>query len=579
MGLETPPPNAATAELVSPDAPWVKSYSPGVKWDRSFPPRAVHELLDLSAARGPNQPYLDFLGRGYSYGEIARLVNRAAAGFQKLGVKKGVRVGLFLPNCPQYVIAYYGALKAGGTIVNYSPLYSVPELLHQVEDSQTDFMVCLDVAQLYGTIAQVLEQSRLKALIVGSLAQALPPGKALLYRMFKRREIARVTRDHRHIAFDQLLDNAGDYTTVDIEPQTDIAVLQYTGGTTGAPKGAVLTHANLATNAQQVASYDPDIGFGKDRMLGALPFFHVFANTVVLNLTTWMGGEVVMLPKFELAQALAAIQRKKITVVPGVPTMYTAMLNYPKLGKFDLSSIRACISGGAPLPVELKKRFEALTGGRVLEGYGLTESSGVVSVNPFKGENRAGSIGLPIPGTEIIILDKADPTRSLPQGETGELGIRGPQVMQGYWNKPADTADVLVRVDAGAPVLRTGDVGYTDADGYTFIIDRLKDMIMVGGFKVFPRHVEEALYSHPAVKEATVIGIEDAYLGQRPKAFVVLQEGAAATPEELLGYLKTRLGKHEQPAALEIRESLPKTMIGKLSKKELVAEEAAKAQG
>jgi long-chain acyl-CoA synthetase len=432
-------------------------------------------------------------------------------------------------------------------------------------------MVCLDVASLYATMSEVLETSRLRCLVVGSLADALPPAKSLLYRVFKRREQAKVKLDIRHIGFDELLANDGNLRPVEIDPERDLALLQYTGGTTGVPKGAMLTHANLTINAQQVAAIDEKAREGHDRMFGALPFFHVFANTVVLNLTTLVGAEIVMLPKFELTQALKTIHKRRVTVVPGVPTMYTALLSHPKLDKYDLTSIRLCISGGAPMPVELKKQFEAKTGAIVSEGYGLTESSGVVSTNPFHGENRPGSIGLPLPGTDIIIVDKEDPTRVLPQGEAGEITIVGPQVMRGYWQRSGD----LVFADGR---LRTGDVGYIDADGYTFIIDRLKDMIMVGGFKVYPRMIEEALYQHPAVKEATVIGIPDAYLGQKPKAFVVLKSEAAAGVDgtALLDYLKDKVAKHERPVAVEVRDALPKTMIGKLSKKELVAEEDAK---
>lgn len=553
--------------------PWLSSYAHGEAWDTAYEPKPVFALLDDSAKRFPNRPFYDFMGRTTTYAEALGLVARAAKGFQKLGVKPGVKVGLFLPNCPQYVIAYHGILKAGGTVVNFSPLYSVPELVQQVEDSQTDIMVSLDVLALYPTIDTVLKQSRLKTLIVGTIAEVLPPAKALLYRMFKRRERAKVVLDAAHIRFADLLANDGAYAPVPIDPVRDVAVLQYTGGTTGVPKGAMLTHANLSINAQQVAGLGRQVVLGQERMLGALPFFHVFANTVVLNATTAMGGEIVMLPKFELLPALQRISKRKVTILPGVPTMYIKLLENPQFKSFDLTSLKVCISGGAPLPVEVKKHFEAASGAVVCEGYGLTETSGVVAVNPFEGENKPGSIGLPIPGTSIIITDREDPTRILPIGEVGELCIAGPQVMAGYWGRPDASAEVLVEGR-----LRTGDVGYMDGDGYTFIIDRMKDMIAVGGFKVFPRHVEEVLYQHPAVKEATVIGIPDAALGERPKAFVVLKDDAQAstTATDLMAFLKPRLGKHELPATIELRLELPKTMIGKLSKKELVAEEKAK---
>ena len=560
-------------EAIAWERPWLKDYSHGCAWDTRFEPMPVHYFLERTASERPNAVYLDFLGRSYTYGEVMDLVRCATKGFQKLGVKKGVKVGLFLPNCPQYVIAYYAILKAGGTVVNFSPLYTADELAAQVEDSETDIMVCLDVASLYTTICEVMERTRLKCLVVGSLARALPPVKSVLYRLFRRREQAEVTIDETHLSFEALMNNDGRPAPVQIDPVKDLAVLQYTGGTTGLPKGAMLTHANLSINAQQVAAVDPEAydDAVPKRILGALPFFHVFANTVVLNMTTLVGGMIVMLPKFELGQAIKAVRQHKLTVMPGVPTMYTAMLNHESFQANDLASLRLCISGGAPLPVELKERFGNASEAVLAEGYGLTESSGVVSVNPFRGVNKTGSIGLPLPGTDIVIVDKDDPTKVLPVGEAGELTLSGPQMMQGYWRR--DNSDVFVN-----GLLRTGDIAYMDKDGYTFIIDRMKDMVVVGGFKVYPRTLEELLYQHPAVLEATVIGIPDDYLGQRPKAFVVLRPEQAGTVDgtALKEWLNAKVAKHERVAAVEVRESLPKTMVGKLSKKELVEEEMAK---
>jgi long-chain acyl-CoA synthetase len=554
--------------------PWLKNYTHALPWDSTFEPMAMFELFRRSAEKYADKVYLDFLGREYRYKAVAAEVDKAARGLQTLGVRRGVKVGLFLPNCPQYVIAYYAILKAGGTVVNYSPLYSVAELVHQVEDSETDIMICLDVASLYKTVSEVLKKSRLRCLVVAELASALPRGKAVLYRLFKGKDKAYVKPDISHLRWDHVLNEGRDFRPVEIDPHTDIAVLQYTGGTTGSPKGAMLSHANLSINAQQVAAADPDYGQGNERMLGALPFFHVFANTVVLNAATLQGAEIVMLPKFELKAVLKTIERKAITVLPGVPTMYTAILDHPKIADFDLSSIRICISGGAPMPAALKARFERKAGATVCEGYGLTETSGVVAVNPVRGMNKPGSIGLPMPGTDIIITERDAPERMLPQGEVGEICIRGPQVMLGYWKRPEASASALI-----GNMLHTGDVGYIDTDGYTFIIDRMKDMISVGGFKVFPRHLEDILYQHPAIKEATVIGVPDSYFGERPKAFVVLQDdhkgiidGAA-----LLAWLKPQLGKHEVPIAVVLRDTLPKTMIGKISKKDLQAEEAKAA--
>jgi long-chain acyl-CoA synthetase len=550
--------------------PWLKNYTHAIPWESPFQPLAMYDLFARSAAKYPDNLYLDFLGRDYRYKTIAAEIDKAACGLQTLGVRKGVKVGLFLPNCPQYVIAYFAILKAGGTVVNYSPLYSVPELVHQVEDSDTDIMICLDVASLYKTVSEVLEKSRLRCLIVAELASALPCDKAMLYHLFKGKEQAQVKADISHLRWADVLAEGRAFRPVEIDPLTDVAVLQYTGGTTGSPKGAMLTHANLSINAQQVAAADPDYKQGTERMLGALPFFHVFANTVVLNASTLQGAQIVMLPKFELKQVLKTIARTRITVMPGVPTMYTAILDHPKIADFDLSSIRICISGGAPMPSVLKQKFEAKAGATVCEGYGLTETSGVVSVNPVHGMNKPGSIGLPMPGTDIIITDREHPERILPQGEVGEICIRGPQVMLGYWKRPDATASSMT-----GQMLHTGDVGYIDEDGYTFIIDRMKDMISVGGFKVFPRHLEDILYKHPGIKEATVIAVPDDYLGERPKAFVVLQEDHKGSVDgaALLAWLKPQVGKHEIPIAVELRDALPKTMIGKISKKDLQAEE------
>lgn len=551
--------------------PWVEHYPKGVTWEQAFEAKPVFALLEDSAARIPNRNYIDFFGRTFTYSEVSELVDRAARGFQSLGVKPGVHVGLFLPNCPQYVIAFYGIMKAGGTVVNFSPLYSVPELVHQVEDAEVDIMVTLDVVQLYDKIIEVMDKSRLRQLVVGTLKDVLPFPKNVLYSAFRRRERSKVRYNAAHLRFEELLNNRGIIRPVAISPHEDVAVIQYTGGTTGTPKGAMLTHANLYINALQCAAYDPESSFGKDKMLGALPLFHVFAMTVVLNVSTRMGAEIVLLPKFELEQAMRAISQQQITLVPGVPTMYNAILHHPRLGKYDLSSIRLSISGGAPLPVELKKQFEDLTGASLREGYGLTETSAVVAANPYYEASRAGSVGLPLPGTSILITDPDHPEKILPLGETGEICVVGPQVMKGYWKRPDATEQTICQGR-----LRTGDIGYMDADGYTYIVDRAKDLILVGGFNVYPRRLEEAIYENEAVKETTVIGIPDDYLGEVPKAFVVTKDGATLDEAMLRAHLKPRLGKVEMPREIEFRKELPKTMIGKLSKKELVAEERAK---
>jgi long-chain acyl-CoA synthetase len=558
--------------MSDPTAIWRTAYQHPGSWDRSFPPLSLPDMFDATARRVPNAWLIDFMGRKYSYAETLHGVNRVACGLARLGIGKGDRIGLFLPNVPHYVAAYYGALKIGATVVNFSPLYTIAELCDQIEDSGTRLLFTLSSPLLLPAALEVMEKSRLERLVVGSVAGALPPAKSLLYRLFKSREIAHRPRDERVTAFSALIANTGDFPAVDIDPVSDLALIQYTGGTTGTPKGAMLTHQNMSANARQVDALDPEPE-AEDRIMGVLPMFHVFANTCVLNRTVMRGGEIVMLPRFDAGQTLAAIERTRPTSFPGVPTMYQALLDHPRTPATDMSSLRVCISGGAPMPAKVKRRFEEKTDARLVEGYGLTESSGVVSTNPYEGLNKPGTIGQPLPGTTVSLVDKEDPTRPPPEGEPGEIVFFGPQVMKGYWNRPEADAEVFV---AGGG-LRTGDVGLIDEDGYIRIVDRLKDMIAVGGFKVFPSQIEAVLYRHEAVKEALVIGIPDVYAGERPKAFVTLSDGADLSGDHLMEWLNPQLGKHERVAAVEIRDSLPKTMIGKLSRKELQAEERAKA--
>jgi long-chain acyl-CoA synthetase len=462
-------------------------------------------------------------------------------------------------------------------VVNFSPLYTVAELEHQVADSGTKLLFTLSASALLPTALQVLEGSTLERLIVGSVAGALPAGKSMLYRLFKRSEVTKRPIDPRITAFSKLIANDGASPTPAIDPLKNVALIQYTGGTTGTPKGAMLTHQNLSANARQVMGLDPHPAM-HDRILGVLPLFHVFANTCVLNRTVHNGGCIVMLPRFDAGQVLAAISRTKATALPGVPTMYQALLDHPRIGATDFSSLRICISGGAPLPAELKAKFEAATGAAVVEGYGLSESSGVISANPYEGEGKSGTIGQPIPGTHVRLVDKGDPNRPAPEGEPGEILVSGPQIMKGYWNRPEADAEVFVTDPAGRSWLRTGDVGTIDGDGFIRIVDRLKDMIAVSGFKVFPSQIEAVLHHHPAVKEAMVIGLPDKYRGEHPRAYVTLNDGAVATSGELRDWLNPQLGRHERVDEVVVRLTMPKTMIGKLSRKDLVAEVMAEAQ-
>lgn len=556
-----------THPSAEPSPIWKSRYNHPTNWDQFFAPLSMPGMFFRSAGRRGEASLLDFMGRKYSYAEVAAGVVRVAKGLQDLGVKKGDRIGLFLPNVPHYVTAYYGAMAIGATVVNFSPLYTVEELNHQVEDSGTKILFTLSASAVFPTAYEVLQQSSLERLVVGSVAGALPGAKALFYRLFRSKENSPQPEDDRITPFADLTANDGKYIAPNIHPEKDIALLQYTGGTTGTPKGAMLSHQNLTANARQINSIDPYID-EDDRLMGVLPFFHVFANSAVLNRTVQRGGEIVMLPRFDAKQTLKAITRSHITAMPGVPTMYQALLDHPDIDKTNFSSLKVCVSGGAPLPLELKKKFEAKTGAKLVEGYGLTESSGVVSANPYSGLNKSGTIGQPVPGTLVKLVDKEDPTKQVPEGEPGELIFSGPQVMQGYWNLPQ--ADDEVFVDG---FLRTGDVAEIDEDGYIKIVDRIKDMIAVGGFKVFPSQVEEVLYKHDAVKEALVIGVPDDYRGESPKAYVALEEGADVDGKTLKDWLNPQLGKHERVSDVVVRESLPKTMIGKLDRKTLRAEE------
>ncbi len=533
----------------------------------SFHPLRAATILSRTAEAHPELPCLDFLGAKMTYAEVLDTARRAARGLQDLGVRKGDRVGLCLPNSPYYVIGYFATLMIGATVVNFNPLYTEDELRHQIEDSDITVMFTLDLKKLYAKVANALHKTSLRTLVVCSLADALPTVKGWLMQAFKRGQTAAVRADLAHVPFDLLIADKDAPEPVEIDPERDIAVLQYTGGTTGAPKGAMLTHANITANTQQVSAWLGDVEPGCERVLCVIPFFHVFAMTVAMNLGLSTGAQLILLPRFDLKQVLQTIHEAKPTLFPAVPTLYGAINNAPDVTHYDLTSLRYCISGGAALPVKVKAAFESLSGCVVVEGYGLSETSPVVTCNPPHGENKPGSIGLPLPWTEVKLRDLEGGARAVPPGEHGELVVRGPQVMAGYWKRENETRAVL-----SDGWLRTGDVGYRDAGGYLFLTDRLKDIIICSGFNVYPRTIEDVLYRHHGVREAIVIGIPDEYRGEAPKAFVTLKADAQATPEELLAFTHEKLNPIERPVAVEIRDKLPKTLIGKLSKKELVAQ-------
>lgn len=558
------------------DYPWLKDYPAKPGWKLDIPNKTLLHALDETVAKKPNAQAFDFMGKIYTWSDLADMVNRLAVGLQNIGVEKGHKVGLFLPNSPLFLVTYYAVLKAGGTAVNYNPLYAPSELRHQIEDSETDILVTLDLTALYPKALDMLQDTRLKKLVVGKFTDMLAFPKNILFPIVKAKDKAKVEFSDRILKLDEVMNNNGRIEIPDIDPVNDVAVLQYTGGTTGTPKGAMLTHRNLYANALQALVNFPD---DQDhyKMVAVLPFFHVFAMTVTMNLPVVGGYEIVSIPRFDLKQTLDLIDKKKPHFMAGVPAIFNAMNNCKDIEKYDLKSLQFCISGGAPLPVEVKKSFEAKTGCVVCEGYGLTETSPVACVNPPFGENIAGSIGLPLPETIIEIIDREDKKTHMPLGERGEVCIRGAQVMKGYWNNKEATDDVLRKTEDGDYRLYTGDIGIMDERGYIYIVDRIKDMIITNGYNVYPRNIEEAIYQHPNVEECIVAGLPHDQRGEIVKAWIKLKEGRELTKDDLMAFLDDKLSRMEMPKLVEFRdEPLPKTMIGKLSRKDIVEQELEK---
>ncbi len=558
--------------------PWTASYPDAMRWDAEIPLGRVDHLLDDAAERWPDRAAIDFMGREFTFAELHRVVARAASGLQALGVGPGVHVGLYLPNSPHYMIAFFAVLKAGGVVVNYSPLDAERVLEHKIEDSRTDVLITLDLAALYPQMSRLLGRTRLRTLVVGTLGEMAAHPDAVTAHMKAAGHLAEVPADDCNVSFSQLIDNDGRYVPHDIgDPREALAVLQYTGGTTGLPKGAMLTHANLtAANQQYVLTATlggANLKEGEEHFLCVLPPFHIYALSVNMLFGVRLGATQTLHVRFDPAEVLKDLAAKKITVFPGVPTMYTAINQFPGVEQFDLRSLKYCGSGGAPLPAEVHQRFMQLTGCPLAEGWGMTETAPAGTFSPMTSKQRVGSCGLPMPGIEIRLASLTDPDAYVGAGERGEMVIKGPNVMKGYWNAEDATREAFNRDG----FMRTGDVAEMDADGYLYIVDRTKDMLLCSGFNVYPRTIEEAIYTHPAVSEVCVIGVPDAYRGQSPKAFVALKAGAEPiTLEAMKAFLADKIGKHEMIGALEIRAALPKTPVGKLSKKALVDEEAAR---
>jgi long-chain acyl-CoA synthetase len=516
-------------------------------------------------------PALDFYGRRLTYRELDRSANRFADALTRLGVRKGDRVAVMLPNVPQAVIAYYGALRVGAVVVQVNPLYVEREIEQQVRDAEARVLVALDL--FYPRVAAVRANAGLEAVIVTSVRDALPWHLALLYPLKAWREGTAVSVPKAPGVYDfqALLAGADDEAPgVEVTPD-DLALLQYTGGTTGVPKGVMLTHRNLVANTLQCRAWMPSLRDGAEVFLGVIPFFHVYGMTACMNLAIATGGLIVLLPRFATKDVLHAIVKSRTTIFMGVQAMYVAINNFPDVRRYDLSSIRICISGAGPLHVEVQERFEALTGGKVVEGFGLSEASPVTYVNPIFGRRIKGTIGLPLPDTEAKVMDVETGTREMPVGEAGELVIRGPQIMKGYWRRPDETAGVLRN-----GWLHTGDIATVDADGYFTIVDRKKDMIKTKGENVYPRDIEEVLFRHPKIKDAVVVGVPEEFMGEMIKAYVVLREGETATEDEITAYCGRELAKFKVPKTVEFRQELPRTIVGKVLRRVLLEEERTK---
>ncbi|KJE27152.1 AMP-binding enzyme family protein [Geobacillus kaustophilus] len=530
-------------------------YPEHISFNMDIPDKTVCDVLHERAAEFGSQPALTFYDKTMTYAELEAAVNRFTSSLQALGVQKGDRVAIMLPNCPQYVIAYYGILQAGAIVTQVNPMLVERELAYLLKDSGAETIVIYE--PLYSRLAAVRGGTAVKQAVTVSLGA--PPSVSLA---------------PGDVTFDEFLARgSGAVRSVPIEPMYDVAVLQYTGGTTGRSKGAMLTHRNIFANVLQCAEFfKGTFEMGKERYLTVIPLFHVFAMTSGMNLAIYQGAENILLPRFELKEVLETIRDRQPTVFPGVPTMYVAITNTPGVEQYGISSIKTCNSGSAPMPLELMRDFEAKTGAVVLEGYGLSEASPVTHCNPPFAARKPGTVGIGMPLTEYKVVDVATGTQELPPGEVGELIIRGPQVMKGYWNMPEETAAAL-----RDGWLYTGDLASIDEEGYVTIVDRKKDLIIAGGYNIYPREIEEVLYEHPAVKEAAAVGVPDSYRGETVKAVIVLKDGMQASEEEILAHCRKNLAAYKVPRIVEFRAELPKTNVGKILRRAL-REEASRSQ-
>ena len=551
---------------------WLSSYEQGITEKIEFNDVLVPQYLEESTKNFPDTPALIFQGYTLSFTELSEMVARFAAVLKSFGIKKGDSVAVLLPNVIPCVVAYYATLKIGGIVVFNNPLYSDRELEHQFTDSDSKILITLDL--LANRMVKLREKTNIKTIVYTSIGDYLPFVKRLLFPLVAKKKglAADVSPAKDLYKFkDILAKNTPDYTQTDVT-MDDVAMYQYTGGTTGVSKGVMLTHKNISYQIQQIEAWFPGFKKGGEIMLGALPFFHVFGMSVSMNLAIRMGWTNVLVPKPQPEPLLESISKFKVTFAPLVPTMYIGMLDHPNMEHTDLTSVKGCFSGSAPLPIDVINNFQDKTGSIIVEGFGLTESTPVTHINPFNGNRKQGSIGLPMPDTECKIVDLEDETKEMPLGKPGELLIRGPQVMKGYLGKPDETKKTMTEDG----FLRTGDVATMDEDGYFYIVDRIKDMILSGGFNVYPRDIDEVLFEHPKILEACAIGIPHPKRGEAVKAFVILKEGQEMTAKEVIDYCETKLAKYKLPVEIEFRQELPKSNVGKVLRKDLRIQEEAK---
>ena len=554
--------------------PWLSHYEKEVPASLDYPDIPLHTYLENAYNRYPDHTAIYFMGKTMTYRELFHDTQLFSRVLQQLGVKKGDRVAIMLPNCPQAVIAYYAVLHIGAVAVLTNPMYKKRELEHQLADSGAKIIVCLDL--VYNNVISVFPRTDLEHIVVTGIKDYLPFPKNVLYSLKLRKEGVKlhIPREPYVSYWDDLMKQPDlpELEQPHIDSKEDLALLQYTGGTTGLSKGVMLTHANLVANVEQARAWFHRSRRGAECILAVLPFFHVYGMTAVMNFAILLAAKMILIPKFDLATVLKTVSRLRPTMFPGAPPMYVALINHPDLKKYDIRSIKACISGAAPLPREVQERFEAITGGRLVEGYGLTEASPVTHANPIWGRRKNGSIGLPFPDTEAKVVD-SETGEEVPRGEVGELIVRGPQVMRGYWNQPEETDSAL-----RDGWLYTGDMATMDEDGYFYIVERKKDVIVASGFNVYPREVEEVLYEHEAVQECTVAGVPDEYRGETVKAYIVLKEKKDVSAEELEAFCRERLAAFKVPRKYEFRDELPKALTGKVLRRVLVEEEKKRMQ-